>query len=290
MMETAAHLMLCSDDDHTKLLVENVDKLTTWMSQDAKTDPEILYWIPKYILMRGDKPLSMMGFMSPQFKALANSQDLIEWRDFTEGHISTHFYTIQTFHLAMSSSYLNGEDWTKQFISKILQITHSQWIFQKISLHNQTHGYLHNKNANKIMQQLNVLLDLAPEDVPKASRFLLKINFSELSTLHLETQKYWMLAVDAALKAKALESTQGARAKQVRQKLNTKIPSRTKLGIASIEQQICKDGMYRAPVQNDALQVSNCSQLSLKIFVQRQPHPASIMGSLRSNKRMQKPD
>ncbi len=93
----------------------------------------------------------MMGFMSPQFKALANSQDLIGWRDSTEGHISTHFHAIQTVHLAMSSSYLNGEDWTKQFISKILQITHYQWIFWNISLHNRMHGYLHNKKANKIM-------------------------------------------------------------------------------------------------------------------------------------------
>jgi hypothetical protein len=47
-----------------------------------------------------------------------------------------------------------------------------------------------------------------------------------------------MLAVDAALKAKALESSQRARAKQVRRKLNTKIPSRKKLGIVTIEQQI----------------------------------------------------
>jgi hypothetical protein len=70
-----------------------------------------------------------MGFMSPQSKVLAKSQDLIGWRDFTEGYISTHFYAIQSFHLAMSSDYLNGEDWIKQFISKILQITHSQWIF-----------------------------------------------------------------------------------------------------------------------------------------------------------------
>ena len=28
-----------------------------------------------------------------------------------------HFYGIQSFHLTMSSSYLNKEDWTKQFIS-----------------------------------------------------------------------------------------------------------------------------------------------------------------------------
>jgi hypothetical protein len=213
--DMAAHLMLCPNNKRTRLLVENVDELTTWMSQDNRRDPEILYWIPKYILMRGDKPLSMMGFMSPQFKALATSQDLIRWRDFMEGHVSTHFYAIQTFHLAMSSSYLNREDWTKQFISKILQITHSQWIFWNISLHGKMYGYLHNKKANEIMQQINVLLDLAPEEVPEDSRFLLEINFSELSSYHLETQKYWTLAVDAALKAKALESARGAQAKRV---------------------------------------------------------------------------
>jgi hypothetical protein len=108
--ETAMHIMLCPDKDHTKLLTENVDELIEWMAQDNRTDPEILYWIPKYILMRGDKPLSEKGAMSHQFKALANSKDLIGWRDFTKGYISTHFYEIQSFHLTMSSSYLNGED------------------------------------------------------------------------------------------------------------------------------------------------------------------------------------
>ncbi len=140
------------------------------------------------------------------------------------------------------------------------------------------------------MQQLNVLLDLAPEDVPKASQFLFEINFSELSTSNLETQKYWMVVVDVALKAKALESAQGARAKWAWRKLNTKISSRKKLGIATLEQQICKDGMHRAMVQTDALQANDCSQLSLDRFVLRQPHPASIVGSLRSNKRMQMPN
>jgi hypothetical protein len=48
-------------------------------------------------------------------------------------------------------------------------------------------------------------LDLAPEDLPEASRFLLEINFSKLFTYHLETPKYSALAVDAALKANKLE-------------------------------------------------------------------------------------
>ena len=288
--ETAAHLMLCPEDGRTKLLGETVGDLISWMSRDDQTDPEILYWIPKYILMRGDRPLSAMGFMSPQFRALAASQDLIGWREFTEGHISTHFYAIQSFHLAMSSSYLNGEDWTKQFISKLLQITHSQWIFRNFSLHDKTHGYLRNKKADKILQLINEFSEVAPEEVPEDSRFLLEINFSELTKSHLETQTYWTLAMDAAIKAKALESARGARAKRMRRRLNTKIASRTKLGITAVEQQIRKDGMHRTSSQSDAAQVKDIPQMTLDSFVKRRPHPASIMGTMKSNKRLRKPD
>ncbi len=126
--------------------------------------------------------------MSSKLKALAESQDQIGWKNFTERRISTHFYEIQTFHLVMSSSFLNGTDWTKQFITKILQITHSQWIYQNISLHDKCQGYIHNKRSEELMKEMELLADLAPEEVPEASRFLLEINFTELSKYHIETQ------------------------------------------------------------------------------------------------------
>jgi hypothetical protein len=189
----------------------------------------------------------------------------------------------------MSSSYLNGEDWTKQFISKILQLTHSQWIFRNISFHDKKNGYLCNKTVEELLQHINSLSDLVPEDLPKSSHFLLEINFSKLSTYHLETQKYWTLAVDAALKANTLEHARGQRAKWVRQKLNTKIPSRKKLGIAIIEHQIHQDGMH-AEVPPDILWTTNCHQLPLDRFIKRQPHTASIIASLRSSKRLRQPD
>jgi hypothetical protein len=53
--------------------------------------------------MQGDKPFADMGAMSPRMKALEQSQDMIGYRNFMEGHILTHFYKIQNFHLAMSS-------------------------------------------------------------------------------------------------------------------------------------------------------------------------------------------
>ncbi len=135
-------------------------------------------------------------------KALAKSQDIIGYHNFMKGYISTHFYEIQSFHLAMSSSYLNGTDWAKQFISKLLHVTHSEWIFCDISLHDKINGYLHKKKSEEILLELESLAGTAPEDVPLESQFLLEINFSELSKFHTKSQKYWILAVNAALTAK----------------------------------------------------------------------------------------
>ncbi len=53
--ETAAHLLLCPSEDRTQLLIDNADELEKWLEKDGSTDQELAYWIPKYILMRGDK-------------------------------------------------------------------------------------------------------------------------------------------------------------------------------------------------------------------------------------------
>ena len=151
--------------------------------------------------MQGDKPFTAPGRMSPKLLILAKSQDRIGWQNFTEGHISIHFYEIQCFHLAMSSSLLKGADWTKQFISRLLQITHLQWIYRNISRHNKCQGYLRNKQADLLLTEIESLADVSPEDVLESRRFLLEINFTELTNFHLETQKYWVLAVHAALAA-----------------------------------------------------------------------------------------
>jgi hypothetical protein len=133
--ETDAHLMRCPDKDRTCLLINNVDDLTKWLKKDGITASGLVYWIPKCILMRNNQPLLQLGYISPQLRCLAKSQDKIGWRNFTEGYILNQFYNIQKFHLVMSNCYLNGTDWMKQFISKFLHLMHSQWIYCNISLH-----------------------------------------------------------------------------------------------------------------------------------------------------------
>ena len=118
--------MIFPDADRTRLLTKQTNELSIWLDQDNTTEPELAYWLPKYILMRGDKPFSEMGDMSNKMRELAQTQDKIGWRKFTEGCISTKIYKHQDFHLKMSSNRLNCTNWTKQLISKIIQISHSQ--------------------------------------------------------------------------------------------------------------------------------------------------------------------
>ncbi len=138
------------------------------------------------------------------------------------------------------------------------------------------------------MKEMEPLADLAPEDIPEASRFLLEINFTELSKYHPDTQKYWILAVNAALAAQNQEWARGARAKRVRGWVNTKIPSRQKLGMVAIEQQIQKDGMHQPPTSNNI--AGHHTQPTIKPYVQKWTHPSAAMNLLKSNKRMRKPD
>jgi hypothetical protein len=260
------------------------------METDGKTYPEIIYWVPKYLLMRDDKPFSQLGYMSEKMRVLAESQDKIGWKNFMEGYISTQFYNIQRFHLSMSSSYLNGSDWTKQFISKIIPIAHSQWIYHNISLHHKQQGYLRNKRLEDLLQEISELLELSPDKVPEGSRFLLKVNFTELTSSYLETQGYWKLAVNAVLTAKQLDSEQGACSKWTPHKINRKLPSRKKLGVVAVKQQIRSNGMHQASSSTLSDGGHQRHQTTLSSLIIKRPHPSSTLTSFKSNKRPHKPD
>ena len=62
--------MICPDTERTRLLKEQTNDLSKWLDHDNKTEPKLAYWLPKYILMRGDKPFSAMGDMSNKMREI----------------------------------------------------------------------------------------------------------------------------------------------------------------------------------------------------------------------------
>jgi hypothetical protein len=289
--EIAEHLMLCPNQDRTRLLTEQTENLEEWLHKDEKTDPELAYWIPKYIRMRGTTQFAAMGEMSATMRHIAESQDKIGWRRFTEGCISKEFHKKQTFFLQMTNNRLNGKDWTKQLISRLLQITHSQWIYRNITLHDRTNGYLRNKTAEDLAEEIHRLAELQPEDVPAESRFLLEVDSGKLTKEHVETQAYWVVAVKAARKAKAAQSakTAGEKRRSKRKALG-RVSSRVNLGITAVEREIIRDRINNQGGEERTIRPEEYNQSFLDTFVKKRPHPSSITRLMKSNKRLRKPD
>ena len=115
-----------------------------------------------------------------------------------EGRISTHFYRLQFCHLIYAKTNMTASSWVKTFISKLLHITHSQWIFRNYMLHEKTHGLLRMRERQAILLQVEALSLSDNNDLPEDSQFLLEFDIGRLQQADYETQCYWVAAVVAA--------------------------------------------------------------------------------------------
>lgn len=174
------------------LLKQDAESLGAWLYENDNTHCEIAYWVPKYILCRGSVKFAELGRMSAEMLQAAEAQDLIGWRNFMEGRITTEFGKMQQLHLMSSTSLLTAASWSKQFVTKILQITHSQWILRNFMLHNTLQGYLNMNDRMDLLRQVEHLLETSEDEVPEDRRFLLEFDMTDIEALDFNSQNYWV--------------------------------------------------------------------------------------------------
>ena len=149
---------------------------------------------------------------------VAESQDLIPWTSFMEGKLSEEIFKLQSSSPAASPSRLTITDWATQDISKILHISHAQWIFRNVSLHDTREGYLRTKERNKVLAEIDRISQTDPDSIPERSRYLLEIDFATIPHATAEAQSYWLFAMKAAITAgrRTARSSRQATARQRR--------------------------------------------------------------------------
>ena len=192
------------------------------MAQDGRTDHKLGYWVSKYVLFWGTRSMSSLGQMSPAMATAAHSQDIIGWRLFMEGRVSVEIAAIQKLHCAAAPCVMNGSDWMKQFITRILHISHSQWIFRNFTLHDKLRGTIKLREWADVLAEVVTLAEMDPSTLPPESRFLLEMDFSTLKRSPLERQSYWVRAMKAARRAgqrtALAQSRRGASARGTRRR------------------------------------------------------------------------
>ena len=277
--ERAEHLCICPSAARSALLEESVRDLEQWMEKNDNTDPELRYWIPKYIRGRGRLKFSELGRMSTDVEAAARDQDIIGWRNFMEGRVCSQFAHTQHVHLSNSESLLNTDTWMRIFISKLLHMSHSQWILRNFMLHDTAAGYLRLKDRLELITKIAELSTTDPSTLPEESRFLLEIDTNRLAEGDLDGQDYWVHAMEAAISSRQQQAatTEAHRAVFTR-------PTLGKHGKFLLLEEIWRERAYRMNY-GTSLQ----RQSTIRHGLQAQESEAHRMAKMASNRRW-KPD
>ena len=102
--------------------------------EDHYTDPALQELVVLYLPGRGRAKLTQFTRVHERrYQRLAQAQDRIGWRHFTEGKMAENFRAIQKRFLSQEDTQLTANLRVEGLVSKLLEMTHAQWIFRCIS-------------------------------------------------------------------------------------------------------------------------------------------------------------
>ena len=91
-------------------------------------------------------------------------------------------------------------------ITQLLQVTHRQWIYRCILVHNCTMGTLINQHKAKLLEEITKQLLMGAESLMEDDKFLLECNLLDIVLTNGKQQEYWLLAIQAAHEASRLQT------------------------------------------------------------------------------------
>ena len=205
--ETCGHVLACDEAGRVEVLHRSIDLLDKWLKENG-TERNLRRFLVQYAHGRGGRSMQEIVGFRQEYRRLAVSVDCIGWRRFMEGMLSKELVELQKYALVEAESRLMVDKWAKELVIRLLEVTHGQWIYRNVLVHDRTSGDLASKRKEEIRRALEDQLELGGDGLDEDDRFLLEINLEELDTSSGEDQAYWLLALEAAREARALRSSQ----------------------------------------------------------------------------------
>ena len=106
-------------------------------------------------------------------------------------------------------------------MSRVLQLTHSQWLYRNITLHDKAGGSLCNLKMEQIRSEAEMLACTDPRALPEESRFLLELDGERYvkGDANFHDKVYWMMAMKTAVVAEKRNSRASRRRSRMSQEL-----------------------------------------------------------------------
>ncbi len=146
---------------------------------------------------------------SPKLALFGKDQDLIGWRRFMEGMVAIGGMETQAEYYRILGIRDSAERWAVGLSTKLLECTHGQWLYRNITVHDKVCGTLRSLRKEQILRDIEAQLE-SEEDLLEEDQYLMEIDIGNLSRTSGELQEYWLLAIQAARKAKQLQTAEPA--------------------------------------------------------------------------------
>ena len=128
-----------------------------------------------------------------------------------EGMISKEAIPIQQSYANISGSALSPAEWTKGVVVKLLEVTHGQWLYRNVQVHDTVTGMEATQRKEELQQLIEEQIELGGAGLEENDKFLLEINLEDLAITSGETQTYWLLAIRAAREGRRLRAKRAQR-------------------------------------------------------------------------------
>ena len=142
--------------------------------------------------------------MDHSYCLMAQDQDTIGWRRFMEGMVCQQLREIQTAYTVVAGSGVTPEQWTTGAVIKLLEATHSQWLYRCVQVHDKVQGKLATKHKEELQREIEAQRDQRFGDLLEEDQFLAEVNLEDLENTSGERQEYWLMAMRAAREARLL--------------------------------------------------------------------------------------
>ena len=140
---------------------------------------------------------------------LVQTTDRLGWDCFLEGRISRAWTPVVSQILATNGSQLLADSWGKQFITKLLNIVHKQWIYRSTLIHYRGQDGLTIPEHHEIYNRVEEYAAIDPETILPRHRYLFDTDFEALGSGPTSHRLLWLADMDTAISVSTLSTTGG---------------------------------------------------------------------------------
>ncbi len=177
-------------------LLRTIDQVEQWL-WEVDTDPILVHCIIQYARSRGAAIMqSFCGELDSRFLGMAQSQDRIGWRRFMEGMLLRGIVEIQRDYFHLQGLLWKLNNWATGLIIKLLEVTHGQWLYRNVVVHDKSAGSLAVTRKEEIISQIEA--ELSAGEVGLLDEHKVNLDNVDSRDEDGDRHKYWLLAIRAA--------------------------------------------------------------------------------------------